>query len=253
MNFNQEVNFDFLSKGIDQGTARILYYRYKGYLISAAIIFICLLLFLFLIIPQIQTVLSLRSQEEQYRQKITILKENIAFLNRLDDASLNSQTQLVSIALPPEKDFVSILYALSTAAENASVSLSDFAFAIGEMSSSAIPAGTRPSIEIEVGIRGDTAGIKRFLSTLSSLIPVSEVERIEGSANSSTIGINFYYRPLPPITFKDDARISAQSAKEQELLKTLATWQPDTGLTVVGDKISSSVATKSGDQRLGPF
>lgn len=252
MKFNQEVNFDFFSKGIDQGTLRILYYQYKAQIISAVIVLICALLFLFLIIPQIQNVVSIRAQEEEHRKKIAILKDNIAFLKRLDDTTLSSQTQLVSKALPAEKDFIAILSTLSRVADSANVSLGDFSVTIGDITPNVSQTtGKKPSVEISLNIRGDKNAIEHFLSSLAQQMPVSEVINMSGGSRDTSLLIDFYFRPLPSITFHDDARISTQSKEESELLETLKTWG--------GAKLNSSFdttsksGTASGKINSGPF
>lgn len=253
MNFNQEVSLDFLSKGIDQGTLRILYYQYKAQIISAAIILICVLLFLFLIAPQIQNVLSIRSQEEEHRQKIAILKDNIAFLKRLDDATLSSQTQLVSKALPPEKDFITILSTLSRVADSANVSLGDFSVTIGDIAPNASQTtGGKPSVEISLTIRGGKIAIEHFLSSLAQQMPVSEVINMSGGSRDTSLLIDFYYRPLPSITFRDDAHIAEQSKADRQLLETLKTWG-GAQVQSLFDTTLKSTGTASGKIGSGPF
>lgn len=249
MNLNQDVSLDFLSKGIDPGTARILYYQNKGYLISAVVIFTCILLILFLIVPQIQNVLSIKAQEEEYRQKIAVLKDNIAFLNNLNETELTSQTKLVAKALPPEKDFVSILYVLSTVAESSGVALGDFAFEVGDLSPSASQGGSYPSVEVSISLRGDVAGVKRFLTTLAKRLPLSEVVTISGNSSNVTMLIDFYYRSFPSLAFQDDVRIPVQSKADKELLKTLEAWQPSAGPAFS----ASPPASPSASRRSGPF
>ncbi len=247
MNLSQDVSLDMLTKGIDPGTMRILYYQNKGYLVSVVIIITCFLLFLFLIIPQIQNVFSIKAQEEEYRQKIAVLKENVAFLSLLDDNQLSSQTQLVAKALPTEKDFVNILYAISSVADNSDVSLGDFAFGIGDISPSASAEGLRPSVQVEISIRGDTAGVRRFIATLAKRIPLSEVISLSGNSSGASMVVNFYYRSLPSFTFDDNSRIPAQSKADGELLQTLEAWQP------AGSQLLTPSSTSSAGKLLGPF
>ncbi len=108
---------------INQTTFRILYFRYKGYFIPVGTIIVCMLLFVFVIIPQIQTWFSLRDDTITEQNKIATINQNLTFTSQLDQATLTKQLALASLALPQEKSFEQVLSAVSQAAVNAQLNL----------------------------------------------------------------------------------------------------------------------------------
>src|SRR5438270_475941 len=104
MNKKFELNAD---------TYWILYNKYKEYVVSLSIIGVCFLLVIFVIIPQIQNLSVIRQQEQEQKDKIEVIKKNERFLASLNVTDIDSKLQKVIGALPPQKDFIGILYALA--------------------------------------------------------------------------------------------------------------------------------------------
>src|SRR5580698_4987528 len=115
---------------------RYWYYNFRDseyYSISliGLVIIVSIYLLFNVIIPETSQWFSIRREVVATRQNIAVLQQNINYMNNLNKNVLNSQLQTVSTALPPEKNFTSMLNAITGAAATSGVSLNDYSFAVG--------------------------------------------------------------------------------------------------------------------------
>lgn len=209
---------------IDINTLRILYKKYKEHFIYFLIIFISSLLFLFAILPRIQDLAKLNEDRKIELKKLSILRKNLSLLSTLDDSSLNLQLQIVSSALPSDKDFEGVLSAISSSAEKSGALLGDYEFQVGDLSQKEAKTAGFPFLTLVIDIRGTPSQVTEFLSNLSKSTPLSEIINIVQGGNSASSTIIFYYKSLPPLQFKDSELIVPVSQKGQEIIKTLSSW-----------------------------
>lgn len=231
MSLNKNINS--FRRFFDQSTIQILYSRYKEYFLPAGILFCSAALFFFAIIPQIQSFFSYRQQEKVIKEKIGVLQKNINFLSSFDDADLDSKLQTVSLALPPEKDFILVMQAISKASSVAGVGLADFSFEIGQVSGNdpsslqktaslqnqKSPA--RPALQITLIVNGGLEQAKQFVKELKNTLPLSEVSQIDSTDNASTVNVAFYYKPLPPVNLDEQKALQPLSQKDVEFIDKL--------------------------------
>lgn len=203
---------------------KILYYRYKPYLISLIIAFVCLLVFLQVIIPQVQDLASIDKESQLIREKINTLKKNTNYLSSLDESDLDSKLKVVSSALPPEKDFAAIIGAIGKAANESSVSVDDYSFQVGELSTKSASFSTKPSIAITLRITGGLDGCQRFLKELNKSLPLSEVASVQLGGDSCSITTMFYFKPFSPLIFNNEVVLPPFAQKEQALIAKLSLW-----------------------------
>ncbi len=220
---NTTFSLDALKRYFDHSILNILYYRYKNYIVPVGILSVSLLLFLAVIIPQINQWFGLRNEEKTTREKIAVLKNNLNFLSTVNDTDLDAKLQIVSAALPIEKDFTGILSVLSQAEASSGVVVGDFSFQVGELSSEAKTTTSRPTIDIVLHITGGILETKRFLHEIAKRLPLSEVTNVRvDDISSSTITIAFYYKPLTSILFKEENTLTPLSQKEVSLIEELS-------------------------------
>lgn len=211
---------------IEQGELKVLYYRFKKYLIPLGVILGCILLVFFVLVPQAQNLLSLRGQENEAQQRIDILKKNVTLLNSLSDSQLDEKIKIVSAGLPIEKNYAGVLDALSIAEKTSQVTLGDFEFDVGDLSTgSARTFEKEPRLFIELFVNGPVAGMKDFLDKLSESLPISEVSSIQMNNKISTVKISFFYRPLPPIKFDVQKPLNGLKSSHEEIITMLQKWQ----------------------------
>ncbi|MCL5746841.1 MAG: hypothetical protein M1277_00985 [Patescibacteria group bacterium] len=218
MNEKKKIN-------IDSATLNYLYHKYKDFLLPIGIIIACLLLFVLVIIPQFQSMLDSQQQAKAEASKLEVLRNNLNLLTNLDQAQLDSQLQVASSALPPGKNFFGILTGISTAANNAGVTLGDYSFQVGNITNPASGGiASFPSLEVDLTVNGGTKGVTEFMAQLYKTVPLSEVTNIVLSNVSSQLTVLFYYRPFPPLGFNDSAPVQVVSPTGLSTLTNLSSW-----------------------------
>lgn len=234
---------------IDSATFWFLYARYKQYLLPVGVIFICILLFLFLVIPQFQNFLDIQQQTKIESNKLLILKNNLNLLTNIDESQMNSQLQIVSTALPPAKDFSGILNGISVAANKAGVFLGDYEFLVGDLGKSSLNTQSFPYLQITLKINGGVSGVTRFMTELYKTVPLSEVTAVKLASADSEITVLFYYRPFPPLGFNSNLPIDTVSPQGLSIINTLSSWNNALSMPAA----QSSSASTSGAINPNPF
>lgn len=207
---------------IDELVIKALYYRFKDFIVPVSTIGICILLWMFLIIPQIQSWLTMRDQVAGDSDKLTVLKQNLQTITSLDDKTLDANLDLASRALPTDKDFVGVLRAISSAAAAAGSILGDYSFQIGDLTGSSQAKQAQQPLQLTISLKGDLSTAKRFVEEIKSQLPLSDVTEVSVNTNGTlAVTLVFYYAPLPKITFDDTVPLVTLSKKDQEVLKLL--------------------------------
>lgn len=217
---NKKINFD-------QSTIRILYYKYKEFMIPVFIILVCVILFVKLIIPQIEDIRFTKDEEKVTAEHINDLKKDLVFLSALNSENLDSQLDIASSALPSTKDFVGIINSISSSAVDSGVRLEDFRFSVGELSTASAKLNTRPFLQINLAVKGNIDGTKAFLKNLAKSFPLSETTSLEAGDSASTLITIFYYKPYPPIELNDEVPQRPLNKKEVDMINKISNWQKE--------------------------
>ncbi len=215
---------------INETTFRILYFRFKPYLISTGVVLICIILFFQFIIPQIGQWFSLRDQVIAEQQKIDVLNQNLSIITRINNATLDRDIQITATALPSNKDFAAILSAVSNAATTSNVSLGDYSFQVGSLSDT--PTATQTTLQLVLSIKGGITDVERFIQSLKTQVPLSDVTSVQiNSASSSTVTTVFYYKPFPQLSFNSTAPLIGVTAQDDQLVKSLQAFGGESSIT----------------------
>jgi hypothetical protein len=237
---------------LGRNSLRFWYYRFKDspyYSLSILLvtIVVCVLLLFKVIIPQVEQWFSIRNEVETLRRRVEVIKGNIAFMNNLDKGKLSSDLDIAMSALPATKDFGGILNAISASSLKAGVSLEDYSFQVGQVSSgSATPTrgvaanGLSP-VRLTVRVSGTIDSIRNFLQEIEQKLPIAQVISMEADTKSSTIDIQFYQKPFPQIGFKDSEPLTTLPETNRLLLQRLAEWK--NASVGIDDVLNQPVAT----------
>lgn len=214
-----------LKFNFDESTLKILYYKNKDYIIPVGVILTSLLLFLFVVVAQIQDFFSIQAEVSVTKERILKLQNNLTIIEKLDEGTLDSDLRLVFTALPVEKNYSGILNAVTAASQNANVSLDDFSFEVGDLSSSSAQVSPQPlSINLTLNIQGGVLETQRLMRSLTKTMPLSQVLDIQIQNNLSNLTTNFYYKPLSPVRIDYSASIPSFSEKEKKTLEALSSF-----------------------------
>lgn len=224
---------------LTKGTFVILYAKYKEFSVPILVIVVCLLLFYYVVLAQIQDIYAVQAEEEVVKNKIENLNKNVSFLNVLQTNVVTSHAQLLSAALPLEKDFVSILNAISQASAATGVTLGDFDLTVGDLSTQSAKVDAKPMLTVSLHVNGQINAVKDFISKLSEAFPLADVISVAQTNTSANIQTVFYYKPLSIIQFNKEQVLRPLTKEETDMISTLDTWR--TGIIVPATQSASIV------------
>ncbi len=212
---------------LGHNTVQFWYYRFKDsvyytwFLVFVSLLVSFIIIFQ-VIIPQLTSWFSITNEVIALREKISVMNQNINFVNNVDPALLNNQLQTAQSALPAEKDFGGVVSALSDAAILSGVSLSDYTFSVGEVASESAKIS---NVDVELVIEGTFDGTVRFLSEIEKKLPLAEIITAQGDNNSTTMKLKFYQKAYPKVVFHEDQPLQPLTDSQTALLRELSTWQ----------------------------
>jgi hypothetical protein len=214
----------------------LLYYRYKdspyfSLSLYISILLISVVLFFYVIFPQVTNWFSVRKEVEATRERIGIMNDNIAYLQSLDQADLEDDFVTATTALPPERDVSILISAINAASLNAGVILEDFSFEGGQVSSKSTqskPQEADTTAKITFSAQGSLAQTTLLLTELQRKIPLLSIETLEAqfeSANRAQVTVSYFYKAFPLITQEDADKIKGITPENEALLEQLKSWQ----------------------------
>ena len=240
---------------------RYWYYHFRdsefySYSMTGLAFVVCALLLINWIIPELNSWFSIRDEVTATQGRVDILQRNIAFMNNLNENTLNQQLQVVTQALPEDKNFQAILNEISTASIMSGVSLNQYSFQVGSVSSSSttphpiVPVAVNTatangllSIAVTVTVNGSIDKVRRFILAIEEGFPLAEVTGVNGNGQSVGITIQFYQKPFPKNTLSLETPIAPLSSGETALLGKLSKWQSSpTKVQGIPSPISSTSA-----------
>lgn len=215
--------YNITRENISANTLRFLYSRYKDFIVPFFVIAAVFMLFVKVVVPQIQDLFNQYKEQEETKQTLSNMQNNLNLLRSINDSTQDLQLAIVSSALPIDKDFSSVLYAISSASSLAGVSLGNFSFSVGSLSK--IEDNSKfPSFSLNLTLNGSVYKVNNFIGEIKRTLPLSEVTGVFVAENSSTIEIDFYYKPLKRLKYDDSLPISIVSAEGLSLINELSTF-----------------------------
>jgi len=217
---------------VDAEALKLLYKRYKEYIVPCFVIFICVLLFFIVIISQIKDLIKVSKQRDTELKKLEVLKSNLNILSGVNSSVLDSQFDVISSALPPNKDFEGIITGISGAAQRSNVGLSDFALQVGDLSETEVTSGEFPFLGIKLNIQSSYQQSADFITELFKSFPLAEITDVSLSDRSTGISVVFYYKPMPIIEIDNYEPIKTLSKNNLDLMNELSVWNSISALSM---------------------
>lgn len=209
---------------IDINTLRLLYIRYKVFIVPFLVIVVVIGVFIKVNVPAIEDLL--KGYEERKSEKLTleVMRNNLLFLKSINSSSLDSQFRIVSKALPLDKDFYSILNAISDTSNISGIELGGFKFTVGNLSED-IAESEYQSLGLILTLNGNVDAASKFIGSLVKTFPLSEITKISAEKDSSVIAIDFYYKMVKALKSNDSLPITLVSGKGQKLIDELSIFR----------------------------
>lgn len=209
-----------ISEALSNISFKLVYIRYKQFIVPFIVILGSVFLGLFVVMPQLSDYFKTREQEQSIKEENAQIARNIQILSSLSEAELSDQLSVALSAVPAEKDYIGILGSISYAAAQSGVGLSDFSFSVGDISKidKDIP------LDISLQVQGSIDAVEQFLQALSLSLPLSEVTKTELTQTSSQIDITFSYKEKPNVNKETALALKPFSAEDKSLLETLSSY-----------------------------
>lgn len=238
---------------IDQLVFRNLYYRYQSFVVPLVTVFVCLLLFWLVVIPQAESWLQMRDSLTVDVQNVATLHQNLSLISKFQDAQLDQLLATATNALPAEKDFAGIIDSIQTAANVSGAILGDYSFQLGDLSGvDSTGKLSQQLVQLNIVLKGDMTSAQHFVAQLQKQLPLSDAISLSVGNNSSiTVTVVFYYATLPKIVFQDTRPLPILSNVDIQLLNGLASGSNLQNITLVSPS-SSPTATLSVTPAISP-
>lgn len=214
---------------------RYWYYRFRdshyyALGVMAITIIVCSALVFNVILPELSNWFSIRQEVIATQDKISILQNNIGFMNTLDRNTLNQQLDTVAAGLPPQKDFGGMLDSISSAAFASGVSLNDYNFQVGSIASGSgqltdVRYQGLAVIKIILVVNGSLDNVRRFIASLEKSVPLAEVTNIDGNGENVSISVQFYQKPFPNVDVTGSQPFEQITAEKLAVIQTLQQWK----------------------------
>lgn len=211
----------------------VLYYynfRYSFYFPIAMPIFISVIgafVFILFILPQITNWFSVQEEVDATQARINMMRQNSRKLESLNRLDVDRDFVVVTEALPSEKNFMGILNAINQAALNSNVSLSDYEFSLGTVSSikknKEVSIVSTP-ININISIDGNVDDVNNFMFEIEKKLPIAEIKTINFSNNSGEILLVFYVKPQSNLDINYSDPIESYTQDERSVIQNIYQW-----------------------------
>jgi hypothetical protein len=179
---------------------------------------------------------SIQAEVATTKEDISIIKQNIQFMQSSNPQQIDNNLQVSAKALPFSKDFAGILVAIRDGATSANVTTQDYNFTIGDIvkkqskQTSPIP---QPVIQTENGltpislyvvVEGSADKLANFIKEIETRLPLATIKTVEFAEDRAQIGISFYTKDFPKIHINDTATVNILNASDKKIIDTLIGW-----------------------------
>lgn len=240
-----------LNQSVSKESTRNFYEDHKDYLYPLVAILISFALFLFVILPQIIAFPAKKVEVDAEEKKLDGYVAAREYAGSISSTTLSEELLLSTQALPVEKDYTSMVLAISSAANATNTTIENYRFLLGGAGSSKtkLSGGSIPSIVLQTNVKGTADQIVQFITELSETLPLSEVSELSYANGTSQIYINFFYKPLPSADISSSEFVREKNAEEKETFDALSSLK----LPVAAESIQVVPATESGIPSNSPF
>ena len=204
--------------------ASALFAKYKEYLVPVGVILVSILIIFLILLPQIQQFFSSEQTLKRENEKLSILKNNYDFLSNLSDETVDENLNVLSLALPANKNFAGIVNEISTASIESGVTVLNFSFQVGNLTADIKEKAKYPTLQLTVRLSGGSIAIANFVGQLYKTVPTAEVTSIKVKGKDASVTILFYYKSFPAQTVSEEEPIAKLTAKENALIQQISSW-----------------------------
>lgn len=195
-----------------------IFAKSRNFLIPAFSFLICLILIIFVIIPQIQEYLNYRVEEQGLKERILQLTQKKQTLDSIDVELYKSNLEVALNILPSDKDIPGAVGDLLIL-----LSVNRLRLVTVSLGGDKTLYNSK-ALLVKIETNGDPRSINNFLTSTGDSIRLMRVGRIETSSGTdNTISASFdvaaFYEPIPTVSSTLDAKVNLPTEEDLELIK----------------------------------
>jgi hypothetical protein len=199
-------------------------------LVGIALGFLMVILIFFIILPQIQGIATEIEKNRIKNDEVQKLRTSLGALNAVTDDRLESDVQVLTEALPTNKEVISVFTSLISLATNAGVQVRGFTIQVGEIYTTTekeevIDSRSEtgfPSMNVVLSLTSsDQRQIVSFSQELYKSFPIAKINSVASQDGSSSMEISFYYRPYDIDKLQNTREVPAYTDQTLQLLDQL--------------------------------
>ncbi len=212
-----------------------IYRRRKKQLLPLIFGFASFFVFFRIVIPQWSDIQDVQSLLTTKSASVEAKEQSVTLLNSLPQAVVDENYEVITTALPLQKDVVLIYTELNKAAERSGVKLGGFSIKVGGIYTAESDKKVQPTTKVVNGIpflnilvnaEGDNLNLRKFAQELYKSIPLVDIKAIDLAKSDARLDVNFYYKPVTVRPLNADTTAVKNLTKAEEAqLNTLKGWR----------------------------
>lgn len=184
----------------------LIYRKRKKQLLPLIFGFASFFVFFRIVMPQWSDIQDVQSLLTSKSTTVDAKEQSVTLLNSLPQSVVDENYEVITTALPLQKDVVLIYAELNKAAERSGVKLGGFSIKVGgiyaeKAKNKAQPTSKAvngiPFLNILVNAEGENTSLRKFAQELYKSIPLVDIKAIDLAKSDARLDVNFYYKPEP--------------------------------------------------------
>lgn len=213
----------------------LIYRKRKKQLLPLIFGFASFFVFFRIVMPQWSDIQDVQSLLTSKSTTVDAKEQSVTLLNSLPQSVVDENYEVITTALPLQKDVVLIYAELNKAAEKSGVKLGGFSIKVGGIYAAESEKKTQPTtkavngipfLNILVNAEGENTNLRKFAQELYKSIPLVDIKAIDLAKSDARLDVNFYYKPVTvrPLN-ADTTAVKNLTKAEESQLNTLKGWR----------------------------
>jgi len=213
----------------------LIYKKRKKQLLPLIFGFASFFVFFRIVLPQWTDIQDVQSLLTTKGTTIDAKDQSVTLLNSLPQAVVDENYEVITTALPLQKDVVLIYTELNKAAERSGVKLGGFSVKVGGIYAAEPDKKVQPNtkavdgipfLNILINASGENLNLRKFTQELYESLPLVDIKSIDLAKSDVRLDVNFYYKPVMLRPLNDDSTaVKSLTKVEESQLETLKGWR----------------------------
>lgn len=199
------------------------YIKYQPVILPAVTGIICLILLLFVVIPQFTKIQTNQKNLKQIQEKIKFYNQKAATLKNIEPKAYEDNLTATLLALPDDRDIPGIIGQIQTLLLQTDLLLDGVIFTNPSVAGSGVN-----NYQVKIEVTGELENIKSFISKMqesSRLVRLSQIELssfgLTATKVKASMEFTTFFQSLPQTVINLDKEVPELSNNDKQLLAKL--------------------------------